>query len=75
MSTFSIEYRVIGYQISDGMRLDPNWGKKRFTVKSEDIGTEDIQEIVKAAQYRDAIPKGYELFQVRNIATGEQVNP
>jgi hypothetical protein len=75
MTVFSIEYRVIGYSLSDGMRPDPKWGKKGFTVKSEDMGTEDIHEIVTAAQYPDAIPKGYKLFSVRNIATGEQVKP
>lgn len=75
MAVFSIEYRVIGYSISDGMRPDPKWGKKGFTVKSEDMGTEDINQIVAAAQYPDSIPKGYKLFSVRNIQTGEQVKP
>ena len=75
MSTFSIEYRVIGYALSDCMRPDPKWGKKRFTIQSEDMGTEDINEIVKAAQYPDAIPKNYQLFSVRNIQTGDQVLP
>lgn len=75
MTVFSIEYRVIGYALSDCMRPDPKWGKKGFTVKSEDMGTEDINDIVTAAQYPDAIPKGYKLFSVRNITTGEQVLP
>lgn len=72
-TVFSIEYRVIGYSLADGMRPDPKWGKKGFTVKSEDMGTDDINEIVKAAEYPDAIPKGYELFSVKNIQTGEVI--
>ncbi len=75
MSVFSIEYRVIGYSLSDGMRPDPKWGKKRFTVKSEELGTEDINEVVAAAQYPDAIPKGYKLYSVLNVQTREQVKP
>lgn len=75
MTVFSIEYRVIGYSLSDGMRPDPKWGKKGFTVKSEDLGTEDIREVVKAAQYPDSIPKGYQLFSVRNVSTDETVKP
>lgn len=75
MTVFSIEYRVIGYSLSDGMRPYPKWGKKGFTVKSEDLGTEDIQEVVKATQYPDSIPKGYKLFSVRNVSTDETVKP
>lgn len=75
MSVFSIEYRVIGYALSDGMRPDPKWGKKGFTVKSEELGTDDINEVVAAAQYPDSIPKGYKLYSVLNVQTREQVKP
>lgn len=73
MTVFSIEYRVIGYALSDGMRPDPKWGKKGFTVKSEDMGTDDISDIVTAAQYPESIPKGYKLHSVQNVTTGERV--
>lgn len=75
MTVFSIEYRREDYTLADCMRPDPKWGKKGFTVKSEDLGTEDINEVVKAAQYPDAIPKGYKLFSVRNVSTNETVKP
>lgn len=75
MTVFSIEYRVIGYSLADGMRPNPKWGKKGFTVSSEDLGTEDIQEVVAAAQYPAAIPDGYRLFSVRNVSTNEKVFP
>lgn len=75
MSVFSIEYRVISYSLADGMRPDPKWGKKGFTVKSEELGTEDINEVVAAAQHPDSIPKGYKLYSVLNVQTREQVKP
>lgn len=75
MIVFRIEYRVIGYKLSDGMRLNPKWGKKAYTVKSDDIGSEDIRQVVIASQHPDNVPNGYKLFSVENIATGEMVMP
>ena len=75
MSVFRIEYRVIGYKLSDGMRLDPKWGKKSYTVRSDDIGSEDIRKVVKASHHPENVPNGYKLFSVENIATGEMVKP
>jgi len=73
VTTFSIEYRREDYTLADCMRPDPKWGKKGFTVRSEDLGTEDINEVVKAAKHRDSVPKGYKLFAVWNVQTGEKV--
>lgn len=73
MTTFSIEYRRTDYTLADCMRPDPKWGKKGYTVRSEDLGTEDIHEVVKAAKYPDSVPDGYRLFSVHNVQTGEKV--
>ena len=73
MSVFRTEYRVIGYALSDCMRPDPKWGKKSYTVKSDDLWSEDISEVVKAAQHPDNVPSGYRLFLVENITTGERI--
>lgn len=73
MSVFLIEYRKEGYKLSDGMRPDPKWGKRRFTVKSEDLGTEDINQVFAASNAAENVPEHYELFSVENIATGERM--
>ena len=66
MAFFIMEYRVKGYTLSDGFRLDPKWGKKTFTVSSKDVGTDDIEVVKAMAASRDATPEGYELFSVRD---------
>lgn len=66
MTVFIMEYRKIGYQLSDCMRLDPKWGKRTFTAKSEDIGTNDILAVMEAAKSPENTPDGYKLFSVRD---------
>ena len=75
MIVFRIEYRLLGYSLADGMRPIPGWGKKAYTVKSDDIGSEVISEVVTASHHPDNVPNGYKLFSVENIATGEMVKP
>lgn len=75
MSLFIIEYRVEGYTLSDCMRLDPKWGKRTFTITSEQAGTDNIDEIVTASQTPENTPRGHVLFSVRNRDTGQQVKP
>lgn len=64
MTLFIVEYRKIGYLLSDGMRPDPGWGKRRFHCDSKDIGTEDISEVKAMAMEPVAVPKGYEFYSV-----------
>lgn len=73
MAVFLIEYRKEGYKLSDGMRPDPKYGKRRFTVSSEAIGTDDIAQVVIASKAAENVPERYELFSVENIATGERI--
>lgn len=66
MAFFIMEYRVKGYVLSDGFRLDPKWGKRTFTVSSQDLGTEDIEAVKVMAASKEVTPEGYELFSVRD---------
>jgi hypothetical protein len=67
-----MEYRKIGYSLADCMRCDPKYGKKGFTVGSEQLGTENIDEVYAAASLTESTPEGYELKWVRNVQTGER---
>ena len=73
MSVFLIEYRKEGYKLSDGLRPDPTYGKRRFTVSSEAIGTDDIDQVFVASRASENVPDRYELFSVENINTGERI--
>lgn len=73
MAVFLIEYRKDGYKLSDGLRPDPKYGKRRFTVNSEDIGTDDIAQVFIASRAKENTPDRYELFSVENINTGERI--
>jgi len=75
MTVFVMEYRVIGYSLAHAFSTNPKAGKRTFSVKSEQIGTEDISEIAKAAQDAENTPEGYRLFSIRNIDTGHEVKP
>lgn len=64
MAFFIMEYRVIGYGISQAFSRDPKAGRRTFFVSGDDIGTNDLAEVKRMAQMRDATPDGYELFSV-----------
>ncbi len=66
MTVFIIEYRRADYKLSDCMRLDPKWGKRTFTARSEDIGTTDILAVMEAAKSPENTPEGYKLFSVQD---------
>jgi hypothetical protein len=55
------EYRKIGYTIADAFRIDPKYGRKVFTIDTEKLGTENIEQIAQAA--KDTAPDGYELYK------------
>lgn len=75
MTVFIIEYRKIGYKLSDGLRPDPKWGKRRFTVESTDVGTEDLNMMLAASGAPENTPEGYELFSVRDRDAGTELRP
>ena len=75
MPFFIMEYRVKGYALSDGFRLDPKWGKRTFTVSSQDLETEDIEVVKVMAASKEATPEGYELFSVRDRDAVAVLNP
>jgi hypothetical protein len=66
MAFFIMEYRIKGYSLADGFRLNPKWGKRTFFVSSQDVGTDDIELVRAMAASADATPEGYELFSVRD---------
>lgn len=75
MTVFIMEYRKIGFQLSDGLRPDPKWGKRRFTVDSKDVGTDDVKVVLVAANAPENTPDGYRLFSVRDRDAGVEVKP
>lgn len=54
------EYRKIGYSIIDALSVNPRQGRRIFSAKTEDVGTEDIDLIKEVAA--GCAPDGYELF-------------
>jgi hypothetical protein len=75
MTVFIMEYRKIGYTLADGVHPNPNHGKRRFTVDSKDIGTEDVNVLLVAANAPENTPDGYKLFSVRDRDAGVEVTP
>jgi hypothetical protein len=75
MTVFIMEYRRIGYTLADGMHPNPNRGKRRFTVDSKDVGTDDISVLAVAAKAPENTPEGYELFSVRDRDAGTEIKP
>lgn len=61
---FIMEYRVKGYRVSDALRPNPKWGRRIFTVRGEDLGTNDIELVRRSAALPENTPEGYELFSV-----------
>lgn len=68
MPMLKVEYRVKGYKMSDAMRPDPGWGRRIFTVNTEDIGTDDMNEVERMAKDRDAVPVGFSFFSIVKLA-------
>lgn len=66
MKTFIMEYRVIGYSLANAFSINPKSGKRTFFVNSDQIGTEDIELVIEAANSEDNTPSGYRLFSVRD---------
>ena len=58
MATLRVEYRDKCYKFADALRPDPMWGRRSFLVKTEDLGTEDINKIERKARDPDAVPDG-----------------
>lgn len=77
MSVFIMEYRVIGYNSSHALSLNPKAGKRVFFANSEDIGTSDILVVTGAAKSKENTPDGYRLFSVidRDAAISSPENP
>lgn len=75
MSVFIMEYRRIGYTMAEGMHPDPNRGKRRFTVDSKDVGTDDINALAVAAKAPENTPEGYKLFSVKDRDAGTEIHP
>lgn len=73
MTTFIMEYRVIGYALAHAFSTNPKAGKKTFSVSSEDIGTTDILAVTEAAGTPENTPEGYKLFSVKDRDSGAQV--
>lgn len=73
MTVFIMEYRVKGYGLQHVLSLNPKAGKRGFTVRSEDIGTTDINAVVHAASAPENTPDGYQLFSVRDRDSGVEV--
>lgn len=75
MSAFFImEYRVKGYRVCDALRPNPKWGRRIFSVRGDDLGTQDIETLRRAAALPENTPEGYELFRVydRDAASQEK---
>lgn len=75
MTVFIMEYRRIGYTLADGMNPNPNAGKRRFTVDSKDVGTEDIKAVLAAARTHENTPEGYKLFSIKDRDAGTEIKP
>lgn len=75
MTTFIMEYRVLGYSLAHAFSTNPKAGRRIFTVRSEDIGSTDLSAVVEAAKHPDNVPEGYRLFLVRDRDAGIEVKP
>lgn len=59
---YFMEYRVRDYTLADAFRPNPNWGKKRFSVSAEFVGSTADEELIEAAQ--QSAPKDYVLARL-----------
>lgn len=66
MTTFQMRYRLKDYQLADAFRPQPGWGYKGFTVESDEVGTDDINDIYAMALNSPPDDR-YELFSVRAL--------
>jgi hypothetical protein len=60
---YEVVYRIKGYALADALRPDPFWGKRIFRVDTEKLGTEDEDEIRKAAIA--TAPEGYDFHTMK----------
>lgn len=75
MTTFIMEYRVIGYSLAHAFSTNPKAGKRIFSVSSDDIGTSDILAVMDAARSPDNTPDGYQLFSVTDRDAAKVARP
>lgn len=69
---FEVVYRIKGYSLSDAMRPNPFWGKRRFRVDSEKLGTDDI-DAIKEASIATPPDDRYEFYSIQQCPGGQIV--
>ncbi|MDH1575466.1 hypothetical protein [Pseudomonas sp. GD03746] len=75
MTTFIMEYRVIGYSFAHAFSTNPKAGKRIFSVSSDDIGSTDILAVMDAARSPENTPDGYKLFSVTDRDAAKVMRP
>ncbi|MEW9876597.1 hypothetical protein [Pseudomonas putida] len=75
MTTFIMEYRVIGYSLANAFSTNPKAGKRIFSVSSDDIGSTDILAVMDAARSPENTPDGYKLFSVTDRDAAKVMRP
>ncbi|TRZ60016.1 hypothetical protein DZA28_08575 [Pseudomonas alloputida] len=75
MTTFIMEYRVIGYSLAHAFSTNPKAGKRIFSVSSDDIGSTDILAVMDAARSPVNTPDGYKLFSVTDRDAAKVMRP
>ncbi|ADR60410.1 Hypothetical protein, conserved [Pseudomonas putida BIRD-1] len=75
MTTFIMEYRVIGYSLAHAFSTNPKAGKRIFSVSSDDIGSTDILAVIDAARSPENTPDGYKLFSVTDHDAAKVMRP
>lgn len=75
MTTFIMEYRVIGYSLAHAFSTNPKAGKRIFSVSSDDIGSTDILAVMDAARSPESTPDGYKLFSVTDRDAAKVMRP
>ncbi|MFE2005737.1 hypothetical protein ACFW6U_10120 [Pseudomonas guariconensis] len=75
MTTFIMEYRVIGYSLAHAFSINPKAGKRIFSVSSDDIGSTDILAVLDAANSPENTPDGYKLFSVTDRDAAKVARP
>jgi len=75
VTTFIMEYRVIGYSLAHAFSTNPKAGKRIFSVSSDDIGSTDILAVLDAARSPENTPDGYRLFSVTDRDAAKVARP
>jgi len=75
VTTFIMEYRVIGYSLAHAFSTNPKAGKRIFSVSSDDIGSTDILAVMDAARSPENTPDGYKLFSVTDRDAAKVMRP